>query len=215
MTGMIMQSGDTSRAARLMLDALRPAIASDWTIRAGELDWSCRQTLDHVVDTQLFLAGGAATRAQQRRAPVRNGDHRATVPALLEAIETAASILEAVCAGMAPHERGFHPAGRPDADGFRAQATSEILQHTYDITQGLGLEWRPPDDLCDRVVRRLFPWAPDEASCPDRFGALLWACGRISLPARPRLAPDWWTHPAPLDEWDGTRKVRTVSPAWT
>lgn len=215
MTAMVMRSGDTSRAATLMLDVLRPAIENDWTVRAGELDWSCRRTLDHVVDTQLFLAGGAATRAEQRRAPVRNGDRRATVPALLEAVDTSASILETICAGMAPHERGFHPAGRPDGDGFRAQATSEILQHTYDITQGLGLEWRPPDGLCDRVVRRLFPWAPDAAACPNRFAALLWACGRISLPDHPRLGPDWWTHPAPLDEWDGTRKVRTVSPAWT
>ncbi|HEV2066281.1 MAG TPA: hypothetical protein VGR08_05550 [Thermomicrobiales bacterium] len=213
MTAMIMQSGDTARAATLMLDVLRPAIESDWTARAGELDWSCRRTLDHVVDTLLFLAGGAATRAAQRRFPVRNGDPRATVPALLEAVETSASILEVICAGMSPHERGFHPAGRPDADGFRAQATSEIIQHTYDITQGLDLDWRPPIQLCDRVVRRLFPWAPDKSSCPDRFEALLWACGRISLPAHPRLAPDWWTHPAPLDEWDGTRKIRMVPPA--
>ncbi len=98
--------------------------------------------------------------------------------------------------------------------GF-AQATSEILQHTYDIAQGLGLVWQPPDDLCDRVVRRIFPWAPDGEASPHRWQVLLWACGRVALPEHPRLEPNWWTHPAPLDEWDGKRKVRTVQPAWT
>jgi hypothetical protein len=215
MTGPIMQPGDTTRAAELTLAVLQPAIGRDWSIPAGDLEWSCRRTLDHIVDTMLFLAGGAATRAERRRSPVRNGDPRADIPVLLESVETAAYILEAVCAGMAPRERGFHPAGRPDADGFRAQATSEILQHTDDIAQGLGLRWRPPDDLCDRVVRRIFPWAPDAVETPDRWQALLWACGRTALPEHPRLAPDWWTHPAPLDEWNGTRKVRTAPPAWT
>lgn len=213
----IMEPGDLERSLRFALAALTPVggeDSADWSATAGDLEWSCQRTLDHIVDTMLFLAGHAATRSDRRRPAVRNGDPRASVPALLESLETSVMILDAVCAGMGPDERGFHPAGRPDADGFQAQGSSEILLHAYDIAQGLGLTVHPPDDLCDRVVRRLFPWVPDSATCPDRWRALLWACGRIALPDRPRLAPDWWTHPAPLAEWDGTRKVRTVAPAW-
>lgn len=212
--GTIMQPGDTTRAATMTLALLRPAVDRDWTGRAGDLEWSCRHALDHITDTMLFLAGGAAMRDGQRRPPPRNGDPNARIPALLDAVEISSHILEAVCAGMAPDERGFHPAGRPDADGFRAQATSEILQHTDDIARGLGLTWWPPDEFCDRVVRRLFPWAPDGGTEPDRWRALLWACGRLALPGHPQLEPDWWTHPAPLDEWDGTRRVRSAPPAW-
>ncbi len=218
MNDRILEPGDLERSLRFALVVLTPVVeddGADWSAKAGDLDWSCQRTLDHIVDTMLFLAGHAATRSDRRRPAVRNGDSRASVPALLESLETSVMILDAVCAGMGPEERGFHPAGRPDADGFRAQGCSEILQHTHDIGQGLGFTVRPPDDLCDRVVRRLFPWAPAGAACPNRWRALLWACGRIALPDRPRLAPDWWTHPAPLHEWDGTRKVRTSPPAWS
>lgn len=215
MNNPIMDSGDLERSLRFALAALTPVgdgDSVDWSAEAGDLDWSCQDTLDHMVNTMLFLAGHAATRSNRRSPAIRSRDPEASIPALLESLETSVLILEAVCTGMGPDERGFHPAGRPDADGIRAQGCSEILQHTHDIAQGLGLTTRPPDDLCDRVVRRLFPWAPDAAACPDRWRALLWACGRIALPDRPRLAPDWWTHPAPLDEWDGTRQVRTAPP---
>lgn len=218
----ILEPGDLDRSLRFALDVLTPLVeadATDWSATAGDLDWSRRRTLDHIIDTMLFLAGHAATRSDRRRSAVRNGDAGANIPSLLESLGTSVMILGAVCAGMDPDERGFHPAGRPDADGFRAQGCSEILLHTHDIAQGPALTMQPPGDLCDRVVRRLFPWALDTAARtaddPDPWQMLLWACGRIALPDRPRLAPDWWTHPAPLDEWDGTRKVRTSPPAWS
>lgn len=54
-----------------------------------------------------------------------------------------------------------------------------------------------------RVVFRIRPSALHATVHPDRGQPLLWACGRIALPDRPALAPDWWTHPAPLDEMGG------------
>ena len=68
----------------------------------------------------------------------------------------------------------------------------ETLVHTHDVAAGLGLEWTPPADLCDRVLTRLFPDAPAGG---DRWQTLLWATGRGELPARPRQAT--W-------RWDGT-----------
>ncbi len=124
-----MHDGDVRRAVHVALAVLQPAIDRDWSVQAGDLNWSCRRTLDHIIDTLLFLAGGAATRAERRRSPVRNGDSQADIPTLLESVETSASILEAVCAGMSPHERGFHPAGRPDADGFRAGHLGDSPAH--------------------------------------------------------------------------------------
>jgi hypothetical protein len=78
----------------------------------------------------------------------------------------------------------------------------------------LGETFRPPTELSDRIVARLFPWAPGSAEHLDRWEALLWSCGRIALPGRARLAPDWWIQAAPLVEWDGQRKVRTMPPSW-
>src|SRR5690606_5164360 len=133
---------------------------------------------------------------------------------LLDHLEAAARVLELVCDGSPPPARAFHPSGYSDADGFRAMACSEILTHTDDIALGLGLEFRPPEDLCERIMDRVFPWAPDRAECPDRWLALRWCCGRTALPSRERLDELWWWHAAPLSEWDGGRNQRTAPPAW-
>ena len=127
---------------------------------------------------------------------------------------TTATMLERICAGMAPDDRGFHPAGQADAEGFRAQGCAEMLQHTYDIAMGFGEPFRPDEDICDRIVARLLPWAPGADEHPDRWDTLLWATGRIALPQRERLDADWWIQAAPLEEWDGERKVRTMPPSW-
>jgi hypothetical protein len=214
MTRNPMQPDDLPTAASLCRDTLTPWLDRDWEVPAGDLEWSCRRTLNHIVDTQLFLAGNAARRSTARVMPIRSDDPDADLAALPEAVVTAATILERVAAGMGPDERGFHPAGQLDAEGFRAQGCAEVLQHTYDIATGLGEAFRAPEGLVARIVARLFPWAPDAGEHPDRWEALLWSCGRIALPTRERLAPDWWIQAAPLEEWDGQRKVRTVPPSW-
>ncbi|HYH12793.1 MAG TPA: hypothetical protein VD789_10605, partial [Thermomicrobiales bacterium] len=201
-------------AAALCRDTLRPWLDRDWSLPAGDLEWSCRRTLDHIVDVAIFLGGNAAMRSTSRVRSARNGDPSMALPDLLDAVVTSATMFERICAGMGPNDRGFHPAGQADAEGFRAQGCAEILQHTYDIANGLGGMFRAPEDLCARIVARLFPWAPDATEHPDRWQALLWSAGRIPLPTRERLDSDWWIQAAPLDEWDGQRKVRTTPPAW-
>jgi hypothetical protein len=214
MTRTPIQPEDLLAVAALCRDTLTPWTVRDWSVPAGDLEWSCRRALDHIVDVQFFLGGNAARRSTSRVPPPRNGDPEATLELLLDAVVTGATMLERICAGMGPEDRGFHPAGQADAEGFRAQSSAEILQHTYDIASGLGERFRAPDQVCARIVARLFPWAPDTDEHPDRWEVLLWAVGRIALPTRERLDPDWWIQAAPLDEWDGQRKVRTMPPAW-
>ena len=68
---------------------------------------------------------------------------------------------------------------------------AEVLVHTYDITQGLGIAWRPPEPLGELVVARLLPDSP-----PGRASeVLLWATGRADLAGRPRV-PAWVWHAA-------------------
>lgn len=126
-------------------------------------------------------------------------------------VESLAAVLARVAEATLPGVRAYHPAGMADAEGFIAMGCDEILVHADDIAQGLGVGWEAPSDLCARVLARLFPWAPTDAS-PWR--ALRWANGRTALAGRERLGPDWWWHPAPLDEWDGSARRRTVPPAW-
>jgi len=51
---------------------------------------------------------------------------------------------------------------------------NETLVHTYDIIQGLGIDWRPTESLCAAVLARLFPDAP----AGDPVQVLLWSTGR-------------------------------------
>lgn len=211
----ITHPNDLLTAADWCRATLAPAIERDWSVNAGDMDWSCQRTLDHMTDSLLFYALHLATRATTRQTPLRNGDPAASVPELVTAVPAAATILTRLTDEAGPQARAFHPAGMADADGFRAMGCQEILTHTGDIAAGLGLSAAPPGDVCDRILRRIFPWAPDATEAPDRWAALRWACGRAPLADRPRLAPDWWWHCAPLAEWDGSRTVRTAPPAWT
>jgi hypothetical protein len=207
----LLTPGDLHDAARLCRATLEPALDRDWSVRAGDLNWNCRRTLDHIVDTLFLYAAYLATRASERMAPPRNGDANASPARLLIAVDAAAAVLAEVCRAAPPETRAFHPAGLADISGWLGMACEEILLHTDDIAQGLGLPFRPPDDLSRRIAARIFPWAPTDA---EPWAALRWAAGRASLPDRERLGPDWWWHCAPLAEWDGTIRKRTAPPAW-
>jgi hypothetical protein len=211
-----MKTDDITTAARLSAALLRSALDADWDTKARDLDWSCRRTLDHIIDTMVLYASAVAICATGRShwIPPRNGDPSASISELLATLESSAAMLELVCAASPPPVRAFHPSGLSDADGFRAMACSEILTHTDDIARGLGLDWRPPDDICERILQRVFPWAPDATECSNRWEVVRWCCGRAALPTRARLNEKWWWHAAPIAEWDGTRKQRTAPPAW-
>jgi hypothetical protein len=97
-----------------------------------------------------------------------------------------------------------------DGEGFIAIGCNEMLVHADDLARGFGLPWQPPSGLCQRILARLFPWAP---AGEGAWSTLRWANGRTALPSHPRLEPDWAWQSAPLSEWDGTvRKKKIVTP---
>lgn len=202
---------DLRHAASQAVDTLIAGIDADWNAPAGDLEWSCRRTLDHIPDALVLYAGHLARRASGQLPLLRDGTPDATPAQLCEVTRSAAAVLAAVAEAADPSARAFHPAGMADPCGFLAMGCDEILIHTYDITIGLKIEFRPDADLCARVLRRLFPWAPDDV---EPWRGLLWANGRTALDHHPRLGPDWYWHCAPLREWDGSIATRTRPPAW-
>jgi hypothetical protein len=120
------------------------------------------------------------------------------------ALDLAGYLLARVVEASPPGARGWHDAGMADATGFLAMGCDETLVHAYDVTEALGLAFDPPRDVCDRTVRRLFPWAPDH---DDPWERLQWCNGRLPLPDQPRLTHGWGWQCAPLDEWDGVARI--------
>lgn len=200
---------DLQRAADVAATALSPHIGRDWNPAAGTLDWSCRQTLDHIVGALVWYSTQLATRAQQRIPPVRGGEPDAEVASLLGSVRAGADILAELAVAAGPDVRAFHRAGMADAEGFLAMGCDEILIHAHDIAAGLGAKFEPPGELCRGVLTRLFPWAPRDHGA---WETLLWANGRRPLGDRAQLDPDWSWHCAPLDEWDGTVARRPAPP---
>ncbi|MET9251297.1 maleylpyruvate isomerase N-terminal domain-containing protein [Nonomuraea sp. NPDC003709] len=200
---------DVRRVVALAVDALRDADADAWEARAGTLEWTCRETLEHLADDLFTYAVrfGLAEPPTTALLPFRTSSDRSGGPAnvifadraagaegLLTIVEACGGLMASVLRTAPSDAVAYHVFGPSDPEGFAAMAVVEVLVHTHDIAQGLDLEWRPPGELCSRVLNRLFPH--HAAVDGDAWEVLLWATGRTALPDRPRLT-EW--------RWYGTR----------
>lgn len=182
---------DVNQAVAGCVAALRPAAGRDWeNTRAGRLEWSCRETAEHIASDLIAYAGQLAGRAQDAYVPFDiTLDEGTDNTGLLHVIETAGALLDAAVSTTPPGVRAFHPYPFRSADreGFAAMGVAEVLLHTHDIAEGLGLAHTPDEELAESVLTWLFPHVqPGPAPWPT----LLWATGRGELPGR-----------APVTEW--------------
>lgn len=199
---------DVRRAVALAVGTLREADPEAWEARAGTLEWTCWETLEHLADDLFTYAArfGLARPPLSTPLPFRTHSDRDGGPAnvffadrssgpegLLTIVEACGGLLASVLHTAPSTTVAYHVFGPSDPEGFAAMAVVETVVHTHDIAQGLRLEWAPPGELCERVLERLFPHVARDG---DPWQTLLWATGRTALPGRPRLT-DW--------RWYGTR----------
>ncbi|MCS0600434.1 GNAT family N-acetyltransferase [Streptomyces sp. LP11] len=182
---------DVNRAVAGCLAALRPAVDRDWTeVGAGGLEWDCHATAVHVADDLVAYAANLAGRAQDAYVPFEQRLDEGTGNAgLLQVIEATGALLAAAVDTAPPGVRGFHnyPFGSADRHGFAAMGIAEVLLHTHDMAEGLGLAYKPAEELAESVLSWLFPHVQPG---PEAWPTLLWATGRGELPGR-----------APVTEW--------------
>nr|WSS68163.1 VOC family protein [Streptomyces sp. NBC_01175] len=201
---------DVTLAVRLAVDTLAAPPVDDWHIPAGSLTWDCWETVEHLSDDLFAYAvqlgprrPSLETEVPYRWAPDREGgpsnsvfaDPGAGTAGLLQTLEASGALLTAMVRTASPDLRSYHSHGVSDPEGFAAMGIVETLVHTHDVAAGLSLSWTPPRDLCDRVLARLFPDAPDDE---DRWTVLLWSTGRADLPGRAGVT-SWRWHGAPLE----------------
>lgn len=190
------------RTVRLAVDALRPAPIELWDRQAGPMECSCWEAVDHLCTALFRYASrfGLRTPPTDRSIAIDPGprgqiilDRKVGAP--LEVVESMGSLLVAMLGTAGPEWRAWHIWGVADPEGFAAMGVVETGVHAWDLAQGLGLEWRLPDELCAPALARLFPEAPSET---DPWATLLWATGRGELPGHGRRSPEWNWHSAPL-----------------
>lgn len=171
---------------------LRAATGRDWAgVRAGRVEWSCRETAEHIALDLITYAGRLAGRVQDAYRPFDvRVEEDADNERLLQLIEAGGALLTATVRTTPPRVRAYHP--RPffsaNPEGFAALAVGEVLLHTHDIAEGLAVAYEPSAELAEFVLTRMFPHIQPG---PDHWRTLLWATGRGELPGR-----------APVTEWD-------------
>jgi hypothetical protein len=191
---------DVRAATDAVVAALEPAIDNPdvWAAPAGALRWSCATALIHIVDCFVWYAASLA-RCSTAPIEVLETNHDAGAAVLVDSVRSGGAMLAAVVANAGPDDRGWHLFGITDRSGWAAMGVDEALIHGSDIAAGLGLVLVPPAETVERVVRRLFPWAPTEG---DPWERLMWANGRAPLGDLP-TSRRWRPQCAPLSEWDG------------
>ncbi len=193
------------------MTALHGADVSRWDAKAGSLEWTCWETVEHLADDLFAYAAQLGPRnppsdtevpfVWSRSKPggpanVIFADRAAGPAGLLLVLEACGTLLTAVVRTTSPAVRSHHVFGLADPEGFAAMGVVETLVHLHDVTEGLGLDWEPDADLCGRVLTRLFPDAPTGT---PRWPTLLWATGRAELPGHHRLT-SWRWYGAPAGE---------------
>ena len=197
---MTVSADDLDAAVSSVVATLRRATGEDWSVAAGEVEWSCWRTAEHVGDALLSYAGQLAVQPDGRYVRfLASADKDASPAEVLEFAEAGGRILAATVRTAPPALRAFHPSGMADPAGFAGMGCVEALVHGHDVAQGLGLALDPPRDVCARVLARMFPDAAADLAGVDPWEGLLWATGRIALPGRPRVGR-WRWRAAPLDE---------------
>ncbi|ADB31874.1 hypothetical protein Kfla_2809 [Kribbella flavida DSM 17836] len=195
---------DVELAVRLAVSALREAQEADWDVKAGSLEWDCWETVEHLADDLFSYAVQLSPASPPLESHVpfawsrkRPGgpanavfaDREAGPAGLLQVLDASGGLLAAIVRTTPETVRAHHIFGAADPEGFAAMGVVETLVHTHDVAEGLGITWAPPAELCDRVLKRLFPDAPADT---DSWLTLLWATGRAELPGRPRLTQWRW-----------------------
>lgn len=169
--------------------ALDSSLGADWNRLAGDLDWSCRQTGEHVADVLFSYASQVLAQPMDDYLPIEvTVLNEATPAGLLRSIVMCGESLRLAVASASEDARAWHPYGISDPQGFAAMGIVEVLVHTHDIARGLDINWAPPDELCKPALLRLFPGAPQGQ--PSEV--LLWCTGRAPLGDRPRLETWRW-----------------------
>jgi hypothetical protein len=195
---------DLDRAVRTALTVLRAAPPDAWEAKAGSLEWTCWETVEHLSDDLFAYAAQLGPRNPSLDGPVPfvwesrrpggpwnaiHADRSAGPEGLLQVLEATAAFLVAMVRTTPAEVRSYHGFGVSDPAGFAAMGVVETLVHTHDLAQGLGLSWDPPAGLCSRALDRLFPDVPRDAA---PWPTLLWATGRAELPGRPRRTEWRW-----------------------
>jgi len=174
-----------------VIDHLAHIPDDGWSKPAAGLEWSCRETIAHVLDDLGGYAmqvsgerghGTAYTPLTEPMQPRPDGPSFVFWPeedggttAICECLDAVGGLLVAVVAIAPPDRTAWHPYGDPDPAGFAAMGIVETALHAFDILAAHDIDYRLDDAIVGRALDRIFP---DLKRSDDPWHDLLTATGR-------------------------------------
>jgi hypothetical protein len=165
----VVAAGATAEAA------LKPVVGRDWSVRAGPLEWDVEQTITHMIAATAKYTLYLASRCEHFIGLSLTRWPDATNEEVIDSVLPVATGLAAVAAITPSAVRAYHVTGPSSAADYVGRACVELLVHTDDALNGLGVAFAPPADLCQRVLAQQFP---DAAAPGNAWHGLLAASGR-------------------------------------
>ncbi len=196
--------------AVVVVDTLRRGVDADWSVKAGTLEWDVDYTIGHMAGGMAKHTVYLATRSPRFIAVSTGGWSGATRTERIEAItDVARGVLE-VARAAPPGPIAYHVTGMQTAESYVVMDCVELLVHTYDVCEGLGMPFEPPDSLCQPVLASRYPAHAGE---PEPWPTLLWVNGRphpatLGRAAAPTLEPE--RPPLEFAEDPGTGEWRPI-----
>ncbi len=163
--------------------ALGQLVDADWTERAGTLDWTCWETVDHMIDCVFSYAMQVGAGAEQGFLPFTelHAQPDATPADLVAGLRGVGAMFLGVVRGSrrdAKASDGVLALGLPQ---WSARAAYEICLHTFDVATGLGVAFEPPGELAKSILGSEGLWMLDRnraGTAVDPWAGLLLGSGR-------------------------------------
>ncbi len=178
-----MRSEELSDLSDFALHAILEVLEEDWSRPAFGLEWSCWQTVDHLIDCLFSYTFQVAARAQSGFLPFHelHAQSGATPEDLLVGLRGILGALQTVLDAA--------PEGTTASDGvfalapsdWRARAAYELVLHTYDVVSAFHRDFSLSDELSRSLIECDTLWMMDHEvarTTTDPWSGLLISSGR-------------------------------------
>lgn len=153
--------------------SLRQVPDDGWGLPAAGLDWTCRETMAHILDVlgayAMQLSGthgheGYAALMEFSLTPGRPAcifwpEESGGTRAVLDCLDAIGGLLVAVIASVPADRTGWHPYGNPDRSALAAMGVVELVLHTRDILGAHHIDYRAPAQIVAPCLERIFAHA--------------------------------------------------------
>ena len=182
-----MRSDELRDLSDCALHAIQEVLEGDWSRPALGLDWTCWQTVDHLIDCLFSYTYQVAARAQSGFLPfnelhAQSGATRRRSTRRIAGDHGCSSGRSRRCTLGTTASDGVFAMAPPD---WRARAAYELALHTYDVVSAFDMDFSLSDELTRSIIECDTLWMIDHdiaRATTDPWSGLLSGSGRQPPP---------------------------------